>query len=900
MRLLRRIRYWLSSSPTDADLRDELAAHREMLERDLIARGHSAAEAREGARRAMGNEMYMREESRGVWVWPRLEHTMQDAKYTLRSLGRTPGFTAAVMITLALGIGANAAMFSLIDRIFFRPPPMMIDPETVHRIYLYRQSTSLSNAGEREGGSQYALNADIMNLTTSFQPWIGVGKGQVAVRRGDDPSVMEVGYVGGGFFKLFNAPPTLGRYFDESEDAPPAGTPVVVLSDATWRTQFGSSADVVGSKLRIGARLYTVIGVAPPGFVGVWPDKAPAAFVPLKAYASSLGRPEWMTSYGFAFGMRVIARRKPGVSVEAATADLTHAYTQLQRSLHERDARNAAPETLKPRGVAGSIIAARSPKQTTVVRMAKWLVGVTVIVLLVACANVANLLLARALARRREVAVRLSLGVSRARLLSQLLTESVVLSIMGGALGLVIAQWTSAALRGAFVTEATAVPVVTDLRTVLFAGGVVLIVGILAGLLPMVQAARTDLSSDLKAASRNAAPAGARARVALITVQIGLSVVLLVGAGLFVRSLRSATSVPLGFDPEPVLLVDLNMKDEKLDSTRMVALNQALLEAASNHPGVTAVSVRNATPFSGMSSYPIDVPGIDSVKNFGEFDFNAVSPGYFAALGTRIVRGRPFTTTDRDGAQLVVVVGESMASALWPGKNPIGQCVRVALAPKSAPCRYVVGVAEDIHSMTLTAERGLFYYYMPAAQWHPHEGDGLFVRVSGDAGAMIEGLRRRLQEEMPGVSYVSVSRYSDVVGAQSRTWRLGANLFAGFGALALILAALGLYSSIAYSIAQRSHELGVRMALGAAAGDIRRLVVTEGLRFSVAGVVIGTGIALSAAGLAAPLLFDEHSPRDPIVFAIVVTTLLVVSLVASLIPALRATRVDPKVALQSD
>jgi hypothetical protein len=301
-----------------------------------------------------------------------------------------------------------------------------------------------------------------------------------------------------------------------------------------------------------------------------------------------------------------------------------------------------------------------------------------------------------------------------------------------------------------------------------------------------------------------------------------------------------------------------------------------------------------------MSSYPIGVAGIDSVGKLGEFDFNSVSPDYFVTMGTRIVRGRGFTPGDRDGAQLVLVVGQSMAAALWPGKDPIGACVRVGLEPAAAPCRYVIGVAEDIHSMALTPEPGLFYYYMPAMQWHPHEGDGLFVRARGDAAELVDGLRRRLQEVMPGSSYVSVSRYSDIMEGQTRSWKLGANQFAGVGARPLIQAALGHNSSIAYSNAQRTQELGQRMALGAAASDVVRMVVSEGLRFSIAGILIGTVIALAAGRLVGPLLFDRMSPRDPSVFAVVLSVLLVVAVLASLVPALRATRVDPKVALQSD
>jgi predicted permease len=385
-------------------------------------------------------------------------------------------------------------------------------------------------------------------------------------------------------------------------------------------------------------------------------------------------------------------------------------------------------------------------------------------------------------------------------------------------------------------------------------------------------------------------------RTALLVLQSALSVVLLVGAGLFVQSLRNVRDVRLGFDADSVLVVSQNMRDVKLDSAATVALRLRLLDAVKEVPEVSHATLRESIPFDGSSSWPIYVTGIDSVSKLGEFDVNTVSADYFATMGTRIVRGRGIEGTDGDGAQRVAVVGEAMASVLWPGRDAIGRCIRVG--EDSMPCTYVVGVAEDIHSQTIEGESKLFFYYLPAAQWRPHDG-GMFVRARGDASRLMEPVRRRLQREMPGTSFVTVTRLGDVVDAKMRSWIVGATVFTAFGSLALVLAAVGLYSVIAYNVAQRKHELGVRLALGAAPAGIVRLVVTESLRFAFAGVVIGSVVSLAGGRWISPLLFRQ-SPRDPVVFALVTLVLLGVAIAASSIPALRAAALDPKTALQAD
>ena len=896
MRILRRLAHWRRFGARNDELEEELTFHRGAIERELIAKGYSPADARDAARRAMGNETLMREDSRAVWIWPSLDALSQDARVTLRSLRRSPAFLAGVLLTFALGVGANAAMFSVIDRLLFRPPPLMHDPASVHRVYLYK----LNDGVLRQTGGQFARHADIVRWTTSFSEAAAYSLRQLAVGVGQDAREMRVAAVSASFFGFFDATPALGRFFLASEDAPPAGTPVAVLSYPTWQQQFGGRRDVIGSSLQIGALSYTIVGVAPEGFAGLWALTPPAAFVPVATYAASQIGATWQTTYTSAFGLGTIVRRKPEVSVDAASADLTSAFIQSLRAEGTGEARSFDERLalLRPYAIAGSVIVERGPQPSNTAKVAVWLAGVAIVVLLIACANVANLLLARALGKRREIAVRMALGVSRSRLLSLLMTESMLLAALGSALGLVVAGWINAILSASFLPGTERPGVITDPRTLLFTGVVMLAVGIFTGMLPVWQARHLALTDDLKAGARTATGHRGRARGALLIVQCALSVVLLVGAGLFVRSLRNVDNVRLGFDADSVLVIEPRMRDVQLDSAQFLAMRLRLLSAATTVPGIRHASLQQSVPFGGLSIWPIWVAGVDSVRKFGRFEFNAVSPDYFATMGTRIVRGRGFEPGDGAGARRVIVIGASMGAVLWPGQDPLGRCVRIGNPPDTAPCRYVVGIAEDIHARGFGSQARNFYYYLPAAQWDQQEG-GLFARTAGDPGTFIEPLRRRLQEEMPGTSYVTVTRLADLTETESRSWAMGATMFTAFGILALLLAAAGLYSVIAYGVTERRRELAVRMALGAAAGDVARLVVVQGVGLAMAGATAGALIALVGGRWIAPLLFNQ-SPRDPGIFAGVVAILLLVAVVASVVPAMRGARVDPNSALRAE
>ncbi len=828
---------------------------------------------------------------------PALDSFWQDVRYAARGLRNRPGFTLAVVVTLALGIGANAAMFSIVDRLLFRPPPMMAHPARANRVYL--KSTFMRRQAI-SSGVQYARYVDLTKWTTSFAHTAEFTAPSLAVGTGTAAREMTIGAVSAGFFKFFDAPPAIGRYFTPAEDTTPVGAPVVVLSYGYWQTQYGGRRSALNDVIHIGAGTYTVIGVAPKGFVGLWPEKPPAAFIPITAYGAEMGKQiripgqTWWGTYNWTWASMIV-ERKPGVTVAQADADLTQAYQRSYQAQLAVDRRMPPLARTRPQAIAASILSNRGPHESSLAKVVTWLSGVALIVWLIACANVANLLLARALRRRREIAVRLALGVTRLRLASQLLTESFALALLGGIAGVAVAQWGGALLGALFLSRGAPAEVLNDPRTLIFAGITAVAAGLLTGLAPLFQAGRTDLTQDLKSGVREGTYHGSRIRTGLLVFQGTLSVLLLVGAGLFVRSLANVKATPLGYDADRVDAVSLNMRGVTLDSAGENALRLQLLAAAKAVPGVEDAALQLTMPFWSMWVTELHVAGYDSVSKLGQFQLNAVSPGYFTTMGTRIIRGRGITEQDRAGAPRSIVVSQAMAQKLWPNADAIGKCVKVGA--DTVPCSYVVGIAENIKTQKLDDDPGLLYY-LSWAQYAPDQG-GLFIRTRGDAARYTDAIRKALQPVMPGVAYVTVTPMSDVIGQQTESWQVGATMFLAFGLLALVLAAVGLYSVIAYNVAQRTHELGVRVALGARMEDLVRLVLRQGIVLSTAGIVLGALIALGVSRWVQPLLFNE-SAHDPVVYGLVALALLIVATLASFIPARRAGRVDPMQALRSE
>jgi predicted permease len=770
----------------------------------------------------------------------------------------------------------------------------MADPATVHRVYL--AWTERGEAIHTEH-LQYTTYLDLSRWTSSFSAMAGFSNRELAVGDGDHAREIKVGAVSASFFDFFHARPALGRFFSEAEDALPAGSPVSVLSHAYWQTRYGGRLDVLGTRLQVGKTPTTIIGVAPPGFVGINDDGPPLVFIPITNYGTTISK-DYYRNYGWDW-MHMLVRRKPGVSTAAASVDLSSAFLRSWNTRKGMERSLPPADVARPHAVAAAVPLARGPEASRDAKVVTWISAVALVVMLIACANVANLLLARALRRRREIAMRLALGISRGRLVRQLLTESCVLAVLGGAAGLAVAQWGGGALRALLITNEDAVSVASDGRTIAFAVVATLAAAVLTGLVPALHTGRGDLATTLKAGGRDGAHHRSTARTALLVFQGSLSVVLLVGAGLFVRSMQNVRALRLGYDVEPILYVAAHGRSVKPAPAEMAALKERMLDEARSSPGVVRATRTQMVPFWSGERRLLFVPGIDSVRRLGHFDLAAGSPDYFATMGTRILRGRGFTRDDGASAPRVAVVSEAMAGIIWPGRDAIGQCMRINA--DTMPCTTIVGIAENIRSRSIT-DAPESHYYLPIAQYDQHVGSSfpwLFVRVDGRAADYAESTRQRLQRLMPGDAYVTVDPMRTIVDPTQRAWRTGATMFVAFGGLALALAAIGLYSVIAYDVAQRTRELGVRIALGAQARDVTRLIVGQGIGLAALGVVIGGTLALAAGRWVAPLLFAV-SPRDPVVFGGVVAVLLGVAAVASVIPALRATRVDPTEALRSD
>ncbi|HEY2806877.1 MAG TPA: ABC transporter permease [Gemmatimonadales bacterium] len=884
MAFLAKLADWRRRDQLSGELDEELNFHRAQLERDGGA-GH--------ARRRLGNLTRLKEETRDMWSIPWLDQLQQDARYALRGLRRSPGFAATVIVTLALGIGANAAMFGVVDRLMFRPFAYLKDPDTVHRVYLRWHDRGTVRT---DNWMEYTRFLDLQKWSSAFSQYAAFADRNDAVGVGDAARERPVAVVNASFFDFFDAPPALGRYFTASEDSLPRGADVVVLGNAFWQSEYGSR-NVLGTVLQVGDMHLTIIGVTPRGFAGVAEGEAPAVYLPITTYAGSRRGNQGTTYYRtYNWGwMDFMVRRRPGVTVTQASADLSQAYVRSWNAEAATD--HIAPASVaKPEAIAGALKEAAGPDPGLEARTALWVSGVALIVLLIACANVANLFLARALKRQREMAVRLALGVSRGRLLRQMLTESLLLAFIGAIAGVLVAQWGGAGIRGLLISkEGASLAVIADWRTLGIVAGAAVVAGVLTGLAPAL-ITRRELATALKAGTREGTYQRSRLRTGLLVAQGALSVLLLVGAGLFVRSLERVKAMRMGYDADPVLFVERNNRGVNLDDSALVRLNLSLLDAAQRLPGTEHAALNTTLPFWSTSSTSLFITGIDSVRRLGRFTFQQATTDYFRVMGTQILRGRGFTPEDRASAPRVMVVSDGMARRLWPGKDALGQCVRVRA--DTMPCTTVVGIAENIVERDLTGT-DRFNYYMPLEQDHLDFADGLLLKMRGDARAQQEAVRGALQKLMPGASYVTVQSFGDVVDGQRRSWRMGATLFVAFGLLALIVAAIGIYGVIGYNVAQRMHELGVRIALGAQSGDVVKLVLGQGMSFALTGIGVGLILALVVARFVEPLLFHE-SAKDPAVYAGVGLVLLAVAMLACALPALRATRADPNAALRGD
>ncbi len=821
----------------------------------------------------------------------------QDLRHAWRTAAAEKGLSAVVVAVLALGIGANAAMFGIVDRLLLSGPDHVREPERVRRVDFTVNVPGMGPfTGTDFGYVTYALLRDHARSFDGVAAYSYSPESRLTVGHGEDAEQIVPAEATWDLFPLLGVRPHLGRFFDRTEDTP-GGSPVVVLGDGWWRRRFGADPGVLGRTITIGGHPYTVIGVAPHGFTGV--DLGPVdAWLPMEPRSARI-TDDWRTAWCCQW-LHVVARLAPGVSPERAGAEATrlfrHAYTGGEPPFEQ--ARLAlTPLSYDERG-----------HEALEVTVSRWLLGVSLVVLLIAAANVANLLLARALRRRREVAVRLALGISRGRLVRRVLTHSLLLATAGGAAALAVVPLISGLVRATLLTnvEWTAPPV--DGRIALVTVGLALAVGLVTGLVPALKTGRRDLTAPLRGGEAAGGRGASRLRNALAVAQATFSVVLLVGAGLFVRSFAAAETANLGIEPGRVLRVDASWlrSDERWSPdlaerrrARSERFYSAALERARTLPGVTHGAIAVGTPFGNSFQVKLRVPGLAELPRLpgGGPYIQAVSPGYFATVGLALLKGRAFAPADRRGSEPVAIVNRTMARTLWPGADPLGECLRVGPG-EAPPCTRVVGVVADAHRRRLR-EAAAMQYYVPFGQEEGFAGSSLLVRMAGEPGAMIEPLRKALLQLDPSLLWLDVARLDEHLAPQLRPWRLGAALMGVFGALALVIAVVGLYSLLAHMVASRRHELGVRAALGAGRAQVLGVVLRHGLGVAGLGLALGVLVSIVAAGHLGDLLFAT-SPHDPLVYGGVVGVLLAAAALACLIPGRRAARVDPATVLRSE
>jgi len=717
----------------------------------------------------------------------------------------------------------------------------------------------------------------------------------MSLGRGPDARQIAAAMVTHTFFPTLGVAPALGRFFGADEDRP-GGQRVAVVSYSFWQRRLGGGREALGRPLQIGRGTYTVIGVAPPRFTGA-DLTGPDVWLPVYAAVEEYMPAEALTSRNYRW-VHVIARLRDGIRAPDAGTLATLAF---RRAAAASERRSDTAYTV----LLGPVQAARGPSVTSDAKVSLWIGCVAALVLLVACANVANLLLARGIRRRREMAIRLGLGAGRGRLLRLLMVESLLLGLAGGVAALAVAIWGGALVRGLLLPGLSDETTVLDWRVLAFTGGLSLLSGLLAGVAPALRSSRADLANSLRSGDRDVTTTRVRLRGALLATQVAFTLVLLVGAGLFVRSLRSVQSLDLGIGVDRVLRAQVDTRSAGLDRSGSNALYMRLLERARSIPGVERAAATVGSPFGANLGTDLRVSGRDSLPQLptGGPYFNAVTPEYFAALGMRILRGRGFTDTDARDSARVAVVGQTFARLVWPGEDPIGKCLYVG--GDEAACVQVVGVASNARLSDLI-EGPVLQYYLPVSSVNAANTNDfingitdLLIRTRSPARDAAASVQRALQGAEPNLPYVRVESLEESVAPLQRSWRMGATMFSAFGLLALAIAAVGVFGVTAYTVSQRTREIGVRIALGAQPGGVVRLVLRQGIRAAVAGAAAGLLGALALGRAVASLLYGV-SPADPLVLGSVTAALLVVAVLAAWLPARRAARVDPIIALQSE
>jgi predicted permease len=810
----------------------------------------------------------------------------QDVTFAARLLRRNPVFTATAVLSLAIGIAANAAIFSLADALLLRGRPGIADPDQLVDV-------ARSQDGEGFDNMSYPNYLDFRDRNTVFAGLAAhrMEAGPFGLGSGDGAERVFGTAVSGNYFDVLGVRMAQGRGFRPEEDRLGGDSAVAVVSFGLWRHRFAADASVVGRTIRLNGRPFTVVGVAPEGFAGS-SFVAPDLWIPLTAYPAATGRTAELLTNRAAVWLVCVGRLRPGVTLEQARAQMTAIARDLEKAYPDENRGKGAAIAASAR-IPGDL----RPMVAGFIGLLFALVG---LVLLIACANVAGMLLARAAARAREIAVRLAVGAGRQRIVRQLVTESVLLSLIGGGAGVLGAVWSIQALRGLIpvLPMPVSVELRLDWRVVAFSVALALATGVLFGLAPALQAARTDLVATLKGegASSSWTPRRLRLRQGFVVVQVSMSVLLVVCALILTRSLRHTVAIDPGFTAEDVDVVEVDLRLAGLDRTAGLQFAEQLLERVHQLPGVRSAALARVVPLAGngLGMGRVRVPGDGSERDRIRPDWNLVTPRYFETLQIALVRGRAFTAEDRAGRPDAAIVNETFARRAWPGEDPIGKTL---LHDDDGGPRelHVVGLAKDGKYRSLD-EAPRAFIWVPLAQQY---GAGLSLLVRRDGGTAIPATRALLRQMEPNLPVVSAASLLDVTALGLLPQRLAAWTAGSFGLVGLLLASIGVYGLTAYSVTQRTREIGVRVALGAARRDVLRLVIGQAMRLASAGAVAGLLAAAAATRLLASLLVGVR-PLDPPSFLGGAALFGVLALVASWLPARRAARVNPVEALRAE
>jgi putative ABC transport system permease protein len=856
---------------SDSDFDDEVDTHISMLTERLVRQGMPFEDARHEALRQFGNRTVLKEIRNDMRAFVWLETLWQDLRYGVRVLRKNKGFAAVAAITLALGIGANTAIFSVVNAAVLRPLPY---PHPQRLAILWG---NVKRARVERRGASYPDYLDWHDQTQSFETMAAFTDNKFALTGIDTPERISGEYVSQPYFSLLGMQPALGRTFSPAEDRVPQRDAVVVLSDGAWKHRFGGDPNIVGRTIQLDGHPYTVIGIAPPGFSGLT-DQA-ELWVPFVMSGSAEDLGERGTR-----GFEVLARLRGGVSFARAQADMDALSLRLAR---------AYPGTNEARGVEISPLEREilgDMRQPLLILLAA--VG---FVLLIACTNVANLLLARSEARQREIAMRIALGASRRRVLRQLLAESAVLVTLGCLAGLILAHFCARALMAASpVTFPSYVHPSLDPAVTLFTVLICCSVGLVLGLAPATHVRTAGVHDALKQSSGRSAGSdgGRRFRNALVVAEIAFSMLLLIGAGLLIRSLDRLATLDPGYDPSHLLTLRVTLPS-------LLPAGE-LLRRVSQLPSVQAASISTDVPLGGDSAvfYTAEGQPAMNAQTMPRAYFHRVSPDFFKTLRTPFIVGRAFTEDEVHHNADVVIVTESLVKRFWSGRHPIGKRIKVGRLNSPRPWLTIVGVVHDLKYRRWphnpTADPDLFQVFDERSR-----DFSVLVRTSLDPSAMALAVRNTLRQIEPSILIYDSATMEEFIAHETAGPRFTGWLMAIFAGIALALAVIGIYGVVSYSVSRRTREIGVRIALGANRPQVLRMIVGSGMGLVVIGLLLGTGAALALTRLIGTLLYGV-TPSDPLTYGAAALTLAIAALMACLMPALRAARIDPAVTLRNE